>query len=349
MNTQPEKVIVFCPNWVGDVVMSTPVFSCLRHNFPKAEITGVIRKYARGVIEDGPWFDNIIDDNDKTSGGFLNIVKRIRNIRPDIAVLLRNSFGSALMARLGSAKKIYGYKRDGRSFLLTGGPEPVRDKNGIRPLPMGKYYMELCRFMDLRVPDETRPGLYISEELSQKGDRLLEKYSIRPGDMVIGMNPGAKFGSSKCWPTGYFAKLAELFEEKWACRTMLFAGPGEDDIAGSIVQQSSAKIINTAPDRVDLALLKHMVKRCSLLVTNDTGTRHYAVAFGVPVVVIMGPTDARYTAANLEKTVVLQKKMECSPCHEKKCPLGHHNCMKMITPEDVLNGSVELMEKQVVS
>ncbi|MHC5172345.1 MAG: glycosyltransferase family 9 protein [Planctomycetota bacterium] len=74
---------------------------------------------------------------------------------------------------------------------------------------------------------------------------------------------------------------------------------------------------------MDLALLKPLIKRCDVLITNDTGPRHYAVAFNVPVVAIMGPTDPRYTAANLEKTVVIRQELECSPCHKKVCPIDH--------------------------
>jgi heptosyltransferase-2 len=338
-------VIVFCPNWVGDVVMSTPVFSCLRQNYSQATFICVIRKYVRGVIEDSPWFDNIIDYNDKSVKGFFKIVKTIRNLNPDIVILLRNSFRSACIARLGGAKHIYGYKRDGRSLLLTDGPEPLRGKHGFKPVPMANYYMELCRFLKLKIPEDTRPVLYISDQITEKGSSLLEHYGIGSGDMVIGINPGAKFGTSKCWPPEYFAKLAELFEKQWNCKILLFVGPGEEEIASSIVENSRARIINTGPDNIDLALLKYFVKRCNLLITNDTGTRQYAVAFDIPVVVIMGPTDAEYTAANLEKTLVLQKELDCSPCHKKKCPHGHHDCMKTITPEDVFRGSITLMEK----
>jgi heptosyltransferase-2 len=161
--------------------------------------------------------------------------------------------------------------------------------------------------------------------------------------MVIGLNPGAKFGSSKCWPPRYFAELAELFKKKWDCKILLFVGPGEDQIAESIVEKSKTNIINTAPDKVDLALLKPLIRRCELLVTNDTGPRHYAVAFDIPVVVIMGPTDPRYTATNLEKTVVLQEELDCSPCHKKKCP-GNHDCMLRISSQAAFEASQRLLE-----
>ncbi len=345
MKNQPETVIVFCPNWVGDVVMSTPVLACIRENYPNAKLIGIIRKYARGVVDNSPWFDRIIDCNDKTVKGLYELVQTLRNIKPDIALLLTNSFRSSLIAKLGGAKRIYGYRRNARSFLLSDGPKPLRGKKGIQPVSMIHYYMEICRFLNLKIPETTKPTLFVSNQISEKGEKLLEGYNITSDDMVIGMNPGAKFGSSKCWPLEYFAQLAELFSEQWDCKIMLFAGPGEEDMARSISEQSKAKIINTGPDKIDLSLLKYMVKRCNLLVTNDTGTRHYAVAFDIPVVVIMGSTDPVYTASNLEKTIVLRKDIECSPCHKKSCPEDHHQCMKLIAPEIVFEGGVKLLEK----
>lgn len=343
MTIKPEKMVVLCPNWVGDVVMATPVFGCLRRNYPEARITGVIRKYAAGVIKDGPWFDGIIELDDKTPGGFMAGIRALRSVRPDMAIVLPNSFRSTLIAFLGGSKKRYGYKRDLRSCLLSGGPRPVKEGGGIKPVPMVEYYMAVCRYLNLALPEKTRPELYFSESIRGKGRALFERYGIQSGEMVIGLNPGAKFGASKCWPPEYFARLAEQIREKWACRVLLLVGPGEDELAASIIRSGSTEIINTGPDKVDLELLKYVVSRLDLLVTNDTGPRHYGVAYDIPTVVIMGPTNPDFTAANLEKTVVLRKNLGCSPCHEKTCPLGHHQCMTRIVPEEVLAASVKLL------
>lgn len=344
MKRQPKTVLVRCPNWVGDVVMATPALDCLRQNYPRTKLVGVIRKYVRGVVEDGPWFDEIIGCNDKTAKGFYELVRAIRGLRPNIAIVFPNSIRSALSILLGGVKDIYGYRRNGRSLLLTGGPKPVRVQGGILPVPMVQYYLEICRRLDLKIPEVIKPSLFLSDSLCEKGNRLLDRYGIKPGDMVIGMNPGAQFGSSKCWQPQYFARLAELFKQRWDCKVLLFIGPGENEIGQSIIETSRATIVNTGPDKVDLALLKHLIKRCQLLVTNDTGPRHYAVALDVPVLVIMGPTDPRYTAANLDKTVVLRQELECSPCHRKKCPRGHE-CMIMIKPEAVFQASEKLLER----
>jgi heptosyltransferase-2 len=324
--------------------MATPTFECIRKNYPAARIIGLIRQYAGGVVEDGPWFDELIKVNDKTIRGFIQAACRIRRLNPSMAFVLPNSFRSVLIARFGGAKKIYGYRRNGRSFLMTGGPLPLRENKCFIPRPMADYYLEICRRLNLTTKVQSRPRLFMSAAVQEKGRRLLERYCISPDDTVIGMNPGAQFGSSKCWPPAHFARLAELLSQHWNCKILLFIGPGEEDIGNKILELSRAKIINTSPDKVDLALLKPLIQRCRLLVTNDTGPRHYAVAFDIPVVVIMGPTDPRYTQSNLEKTIVLRREPECSPCHLKECTLDHR-CMTEITPEMVLQAGKQLLQE----
>jgi len=340
----PDTIIVFCPNWVGDVVMATPTFQCLRDNYPDARLIGLIRRYARGVVDDGPWFDQLIEINDKSWRGFVDLVLQIRSRNAKLAVVLPNTFRSALLARLGGVRQIYGYRRNARSMLLNDGPRPVRDAGVIRPVPMVDYYLEICRRLKLSVGPDTRPCLFISKALQEKSDRLLTGYGIAAADMVIGLNPGAQYGASKCWPAEYFARLAELLEQRWNCRLLLFSGPGEASISDEIVARSQANIINTGPAKVDLGLLKPLIQRCRLLVTNDTGPRHYAVAFDIPVVVIMGPTDPRYTHANLEKTLVLRHELDCVPCHLKECPLDH-GCMRAISPESVARAAEQLLQE----
>jgi len=305
---------------------------------------GLIRRYAGGVIADGPWFDDIIEIHDKTIGGIIDLVWQLRKLKPDLALILPNSFRSVLIARLGGAKKVYGYRRNSRTALLSGGPEPWRNNNRITPRPMVEYYLEICRWLNFGTPTQLKPHLFCSDTTMEQGARLIESYGIAPDDMVIGMNPGARFGSSKCWPPEHFARLAEMIAQQWDCKIMLLVGPGEQDLGRQIVELSRTKIINTGPHHVNLELLKPLIQRCRLLVTNDTGPRHYGVAFDIPLVVIMGPTDPRYTNANLEKTIVLRRDLVCSPCHHKECAL-HHGCMAEILPQEAMQATEQLLRE----
>jgi len=345
---QVNTILVRCPNWVGDLVMAIPVFDCLRENFPQARLVGIAQRNAQGILRDGPWFEQFIDCEDKNWRGFKRMVSRIRELQPDLALILPNSVRSLLPVRLAGVKSIYGYRRNLRGLFLSGGPQPLRENGKFKPLPMQKYYLEICRYLGLTLPQEPRPRLYVGAELQRKGGQLLDNYGIRPQDKVVGLNVGASFGSSKCWPMEYFAELAELVEDKLKSKVLLLAGPGEERLARDIIKMSRAQIINTAADAIDLELLKPIVRRCQLLITNDTGPRHYAVAFDVPVVVIMGPTDPRYTESNLDKTVVLRRELECSNCHKKICPTDH-KCMRQITPRMVLEAAVTLLKEHAAN
>jgi heptosyltransferase-2 len=334
-----QTLAIRCPNWVGDVVMATPVFDCLRKNLPKARIVGVMKKSAQGIVRDGPWFDDVVDANDKTWAGFRRMQTQLRALSPDAAILLTNSIRSALTLRLSGVRKIYGYRREWRNLLLTGGPSPSRNGTMI-PIPMGEYYLEICRWLDLDIPERPRPTLFVGQDLHKRGDSLLARYGVTNSDFLIGLNPGASFGSSKCWPPEYFAELASLCRKAFDARIILFSGPGEEGIIEDILARAQVEMIDA---RVDLEMLKPLVKRCNLFVTNDTGPRHYAVAFDVPTVVIMGSTDPRYTAANLEHTAVVRKELECSPCHKKVCP-RQHECMRQIRPAEVLEAAERLVK-----
>jgi len=341
-----ETILIRCPNWVGDIVMAIPALDCVRENFPHARIVGILGKNAQGIVRDGPWFDGFIDCEDKTLAGMRRMITKVRALKPDMAILLTNSFRSVLPVWLGGTKKIYGYRRDLRGMFLSGGPKPLRNGSKIIPRPMQEYYLEICRWLDLKPPQVVKPRLFIGADLQRRGDEILRKYGIGAQDKVIGFNPGASFGSSKCWPAEHFAAAAELFTRKEGVKILLLTGKGEDQIAEAILAQTKAPVINTANDRIDLEMLKPMVRRCDLLVTNDTGPRHYAVALGVPVAVIMGPTDPRYTSTNLEKTIVIRAEADCSPCHKKVCPTDHR-CMRRITPQMVFEAGEKLLNGRV--
>jgi heptosyltransferase-2 len=336
-----ETLAVRCPNWVGDIVMATPVFECLRKNLPQTRIVGVLKKGTLGVVKDSPWFDAFVDANDKTWAGFCQMRSEIRSLSPEAAILLTNSLRSALSIRLSGIRRIYGYQRQGRRVLLTGGPTASRNGK-VTPIPMGQYYLEICRWLGLDLPPQPRPTLFIGEDLRRRGDSLLARFGIAEEDFLVGLTPGASFGSSKCWPAQYFAELAELCQRHFNAKIILFCGPGEEDIRRAILDQTKADIIDAQAGGINLETLKPLVKRCNLFITNDTGPRHYAVAFDIPIVVLIGPTDPRYTDANMARTIVVRKELDCSPCHKKVCP-RQHECMREIRPAEVFAAAERLL------
>ncbi|HOK03953.1 MAG TPA: lipopolysaccharide heptosyltransferase II [Victivallales bacterium] len=323
------KILIRCPNWVGDIVMATPVFRCVKENFPKAKVTALVRKYALGVIESSPHFDTIIIAEDKSFYELFKLAIKLRKESFDLAILLTNSPRAFLPIYFAGIKKIIAYRRNIQKFFVDG-PVPLKENGKIKAIPMTDYYVELCRFMGLKIPNPLETELFVSEEDEKEIDLLFEKSGISNKEKIICLNPGAKFGSSKCWTPANFAKLADLVSAEFSARIILVSGPGEEKIASEILSLSNTEIIHFG--NLNLSRLKALIKRVSILVTNDTGPRHYATAFKVPAVVILGPTNPAYTEYGLEITSFVKAEVKCSPCHLRICP-RNHECMKMISPE----------------
>ena len=323
--------------------MAEPVIRVLKDQYPEARIAVAVRQYAAKILAGHPGINRLIPCNDKSLGGVQRLASAIRDESPDLAILLPNSFRSFVSVRWGGAKNIFGYRRGFRKFFIQG-PEPPMENGRYQPVPMTDYYLAILGWMGLKVEVPVVPQLYLTDEESARGEELLKHYGITDNDHVVALNPGAQFGSSKCWPPKYFAELAELIQNRYKCKLMLLVGPGEEGIAEEIVHTSLAEIINTGPDKVDLGALKALAQRMDLLVTNDTGPRHYAVAFGKPVVVLMGPTDPRHTNCHLGQTVILREDLPCVPCHKKVCPIDHP-CMIDMTPEKVFHSVQHIIDQ----
>lgn len=328
--------------------MATPALRCLRQNFPDAHIDLTMLPYVHKIVEGAPWFDDIIEyrREGEHSGiaGNMAYVRGLRRNRYDLGVIFPNSFSSALLIFLSGSKRRIGYDRQSRGFMLTDSiPAPTENGKFI-PQPMVKYYLRICEELGAK-PDSTRLELFVDDRSEAKADKLFAGHGIGKGKKVVAMNPGAAYGSSKLWMPDRFAQVADALAERGGCDVVILGGPNEKDIAGDIVEASKSKPVNLAEENVALDLLKSVIKRCDLLITVDSGPRHFAVAFDKPVVVLMGPTDPRYTNCNLEKTTILRvENLDCVPCHIKKCPTDHE-CMDGITVEMVLEAAIDLLSQ----
>ncbi len=342
----PENILIRAPNWVGDIVMATGNFADVRRTFPGARITVLLEPGREKILEGSHDFDRILFDRAGTSPAKLwRIARELRKERFDLAIIFPNSFRTALVCYLAGIPRRAGYRRNLRSLLLSHGVDYERSPGGKRrPVPMPLFYAKLCEAAGVPRGD-LKPRLCVTPECEEKAVALRRELGIADGEPLVGLNPGASFGASKLWPPGHFAELGDALTEKHGHRTILFVGPGEEAIAGEIWSRMRHKPIYDRSRLVPLDVLKPFVRDLKLLVTTDTGPRHYAVAFGVPAVVIMGPTHPDYTAFNLEKTEVIRHDVPCGPCHLKVCPIDHR-CMVGITPGEVM-GRIEEIDRRI--
>jgi len=315
---------------VGDVVMATPALTALRHQYRASRLIGVLRPYVSGVLDGGDWFDETVFD-----GGTLATAWRLRKLRIDLAVLFTNSFRSALSAWLGGCRQILGYARDWRRALLTDRLEPLRRPDGTYlPSPLIDAYNLLavkagCPLPGHRLRLHTTPGDEAAAE------RVWKKFALDEAEWVVALNPGAAFGSAKHWPAEYFAALARRLVDELRAAVLVLCGPAERELAGRIVREATCAAVHSlAAESPSLGLTKACVRRADLLVTTDSGPRHFAAAFDRPVVTLFGPTHIAWTETYFPKAVHLQKDVPCGPCQRRVCPLDHR-CMKQLTADEV--------------
>ena len=343
----PASILIRAPNWVGDVVMSTAALRSLRKRFPQARIAVLIKPSLRRVLENSPYIDEIIEWDPKgRHKGLKNYVAFVRGLRRqafEMGIAMTSSFSSAQLLFLAGIPVRAGYSRNGRGFLLTHTKKPLR-KNG-KIVPVNKVEMDLGLCEMLGCSDlSTKTELGISVEAQAWVEQFFARQGITSADFVVCIIPGATFGSSKCWKADYFARVCDGLIEQFGAKIIVLPGPGELPIARSILSQMQQKPVDMGDTIVPLDVLMALISRCGLLITNDTGPRHFGVACDRPVVVIMGSTDSRHTDCNLQKTIILQEKVVCGPCHLRVCPTDHR-CMTLITPEKVLAAAREMIEK----
>jgi heptosyltransferase-2 len=341
------NIAIFLPNWIGDAVMATPALRALRDRFPDAHLVGVLRPYVAGVLEGAPWLDSqiLLDTRGPWSRRWPAVAWQLRRCRPELAVLFTNSFRTALVARLGGCRRRIGYRRYGRGWLLTDALEPVRGDDGkLLPSPVIDAYNLLAERAGCRNPGR-HMELFTTPRDEAAADTVWEQSGLTKYREVICLNPGAAFGSAKHWDVASFAALARRLVDERGSGVLVLCGPAERELARQIEALARRPGVRTLAELpLSLGLTKACVRRADLLVTTDSGPRHFAAAFGRPVVTLFGPTHIAWTETYYARAVHLQKQVECGPCQRRVCPLDHR-CMTQLTPDEVYRAATALLAR----
>ncbi|MFQ3592367.1 MAG: lipopolysaccharide heptosyltransferase II [Gemmataceae bacterium] len=333
-------VALFLPGWVGDVVMATPAIRALRRFFHDARIIGVLKPYVAEVVAGSDWFDAFVPLERTWATGW-----KLRRERLDLAVLFPNSFRSALIAWLAGSTRQVGYRRHGRGLLLSDPLEPERYADGtLRISPIIDAYNRLAEYVGCAPPGHEME-LFTLPEDEARAEAVWDRAGLYRYPEVVLLNPGAAFGASKYWPAEYFAQLARDLAARRQCGVLVLCGPKERELASRIAAQAADPAVQALSDlqvSVSLGLTKALVRRCDLLVTTDSGPRHFAAAFDRPVVTLFGPTHIAWTETYHPRAIHLQKKVECGPCQQRVCRTDHR-CMKTLLPAEVLIAAEDLL------
>jgi len=332
---KPSRLLIVMPSWVGDVVMATPTVRALRLRYPEAKITALVRQSIHPIIDACPWLDQVIAVE---SAGVLSVARRLRAEKFEMAVLLPNSFRWALAAKLAGVRRVVGYSRDCRGWLLTDRLAPLREAGRFVPVPTLDYYLQIAVHLGCVEPAK-RMKLFARPEHDAQADRLLADAGVS-GRLVL-LAPGAGYGPAKMWPADRFAAMADRCVRELGAAVAVSGSPQERSILDAVLAAAEEPLIDLPAAGIDLTLLKSVVRRSSLMITNDTGTRHIAAAFCVPVVTIFGATDPAWTEIGFEKERQANAFADCAPCQKKVCPLDHR-CMTGVSVDMVFEQVKEL-------
>lgn len=337
-----KNILVKMPNWIGDLVMATPVLADLRSAFPKASITAMCKTPLCALLQEDVSIDELFcftkPDND-----FLrrqerrDIIAKIHAGAYDTGILLTNSFSSAWWFWQGNVKRRIGFAGNLRTWLLTDPVERV-----CQPVHQVEKYKRLLAPLSIPV-SKTAPRLFVSPKEMEEAKQLLFQRGYAEGKKLVGINPGAAYGSAKCWPPERFRELAQALLKEEDLYIIFFGDVSTASLVKEICQGLSPRVMNLA-GMTSLRELMCLIKACSVLVTNDSGPMHIGAAFGTPLVALFGSTDEAATGPYGQAESVIHKHVSCSPCFKRTCPIDFR-CMKQISVEEVAEASRLAMKR----
>jgi heptosyltransferase-2 len=263
------------------------------------------------------------------TGGILRLARELKARNFHLAVCLQNAIEAAIIIRLAGIPVRAGYNSDGRGFLLT---HAVRRTRAIKKVRQTDYYLAMVRSLGCD-EGEGGPYLRLSAEDGRAAKQLLHSYDIDVGGFLVGIAPGATYGPAKKWFPERFAALADRLKDDFNAHIILFGSDIDRETTKSVQQAAGHSFVDLA-GRTNLRTAVSLIAQCGLFVSNDSGLMHVAGALDIPTVAVFGSTNPVTTPPLGEKSVIIYKGVDCSPCLKETCPTDFR-CMEMIGTDEV--------------
>ena len=307
------KILIELPTWLGDAVMATPAIENLVNYFNDSKITLIGSVITIEALKNHPKVIKtyVLDKN------YINLYKTIKSFDEfDVFFSFRSSFRSKFMKFCISSKKKYQF-----------------DKNKyIKGHQVEKYN----NFINNVINITSIPGELILHSQKKTKDSK---------NKLLGINPGASYGSAKRWYPKKFADVAINLSSHYDI--VIFGGTRENEITSDIEKYLIEKGITNYKNlsaKTSITELISQISNLDLFITGDSGPMHLAAAYQIPTVAIFGPTNDKETSQWMNnKSIIVKKSLECQPCMKRACPLKHHKCMKLLEASDVL-GAVKTFD-----
>ncbi len=341
------KIAVFGTNWVGDAVMSIPALRELRRIFPDASISLLTRSWAEGIFTNASFINDIVAFEKPRSRikDFFDLSAFLREQRFDMAVILPNSFGSALTALLSSIPRRIGYNKDLRGLLLT---DPVAVPEWKNRRHEVFYYLNLIAEVEKRILGtetvlQSGPDITLEVSSARKGGarQILATAGVDNSKSVVALGVGSTNSRAKRWPAELYADLNDRLQNELNANVILVGSMDEIDISNKVSELSNKKpIIITGT--TDLESAAAILSEVDLIISNDMGLAHLAPAVGTKTIVIFGPTNPETTRPFSDHTAIIRENVECSPCMLRDCPIDHR-CMTRISVNTVFEMAAKML------
>lgn len=331
---EPHHIIVRMPNWLGDLVMATPLLEDLKTKWPKIPLTVMCQGKGGELLLNNPFVDEIFSF--KRPSGWLHreskrhILNPLRHGNYDLGILLTNSLSSAWWFWRGGVKNRIGFASPGRSLLLN---EAISFPENKETTHLVEVYKELLKPLGFESSNSS-PKLYVSTKEVEEAKEFLRLQNVPAGATLIGINPGAAYGSAKCWLPERFAETTKLLLEKEDRTILYFGDPTGAPLVHKICEQFPTRVVDLA-GKTTIRQLMALLTLCKGFLTNDSGPMHMASALGVPLVALFGSTNEIKTGP-YNGGLVIHKHVSCSPCYQRICPIDFR-CMKEITTKEVVD------------
>jgi heptosyltransferase-2 len=327
-----RNIIVRMPNWIGDMVMATPILTDLRKAYPNSRITAMCRSPVCDLLKRDPEIDALLCFS-KTSGFSRrsekkSIVGRFREEKYDLGILLTHSLSSTWQFWRGNVKTRLGYNCNGRRFFLS---SSVPLPKGVEKQHLVVTYKGLLKLLGIPI-STTNPRLFLSDKEVADAKTLLLQHGVTRKTTLIGINPSATYGLAKCWLPERFRAVAKKLLKNPKDHLLFFGDRQTAPLVKQICGGLGPRVINLA-GLTSLRELTALISLCDVLLTNDSGPMHIADALGIKIVALFGSTNEIATGP-YQSQKVIHKHVECSPCYLRTCPIDFR-CMKEIGVNEV--------------
>jgi heptosyltransferase-2 len=325
------NILVVGPSWVGDTVISQSLLKLLKRRDPSAQIDYLAPPWTLPLLARMPEVRRGIVN--PFGHGALQLAARrrlgheLRRAAYDHALVLPNSWKSALIPWFANARRRTGFRGEARWGLL----------NDLRLLDQQALPQMVQRFAALALPaGAALPSslpLPMLQSTAAHQQQLLARLGLTPGKPAVAFCPGAEYGPAKRWPEAHFAALARLLAAR-GFAVWLVGSPKDHAVAATIASASAGAGINLC-GKTDIAEAADLLAAARAVVTNDSGLMHVAAAVGRPVIALYGSSSPQFTPPLAADAQIITLGLECSPCFERTCPLGHFRCLNDLAPERV--------------